>query len=344
MSELNELDVLIAIRDVAVGGLSLDGLDARVGAALSETQPRQRRRSARHIAPLLVGVGVLLPILIAIGAVALLRGPSRSLAPSASAPSANPATTTRQQLLQTLAVLREPPNAASTRTIACVKSPPAPPSPAFRACRTSGIPGLFLLLPRSSPMWAQWGYPRLDPSLIRVVPVPRLHATVTLAAATWQPSSSSRQRDEGLEATIAYSRGSTGTGPRPTGVATVRTHGLAVSGGNATPHMRTVFGAVVVPDGVATVTLKPIRLISPPAPVDPRRFGTVTTSVHDNIAAYRFAVPYVKDRHAKSLVYAVTVVARAIWTDQQGTVIARTTTQLTLWLRVRGKEPITSTN
>jgi hypothetical protein len=109
--------------------------------------------------------------------------------------------------------------------------------------------------------------------------------------------------------------------------------------------MRSVSGAVVVPDGVATVTLEPIRLISPPAPVDPHRFGTSTTSVHDNIAAYRFTVPYVRDPNQKSLVYAVTVVARATWSDRHGTVIARTTTQLQLWLKVRGNNgPITATN
>ena len=77
--------------------------------------------------------------------------------------------------------------------------------------------------------------------------------------------------------------------------------------------MRSVVGVVVVPDGVATVTLQPVRLISPPAPVDPRRFGTSTTSVHDNIAAYRFTVPYVRDPRQKSLVYAVNVIARATW-------------------------------
>jgi hypothetical protein len=123
----------------------------------------------------------------------------------------------------------------------------------------------------------------------------------------------------------------------------VRIHGLAVSG-NATPEMRAVFGAVVVPDGVATIKLEPMRVISPPAPVDPRRFGTVTTSVYDNAAAFQFAVPTVTDRHVNSLVYAVTVLAQAIWTDQQGNVIARTTTQLPLWLRVRGKGPINATN
>ena len=109
--------------------------------------------------------------------------------------------------------------------------------------------------------------------------------------------------------------------------------------------MRSVVGAVVVPDGVATVTLQPVRLISPPAPVDPRRFGTSTTSVHDNIAAYRFTVPYVHDPRQKSLVYAVTVVARATWRNQHGTVIAHTTTQLQLWLKVRGNNgPISATN
>jgi hypothetical protein len=128
-------------------------------------------------------------------------------------------------------------------------------------------------------------------------------------------------------------------------VATVRTHGLAISGGNATPQMRSVFGAVVLPDGIARMTLTPIRVISPPAPVNPLRFGTVTTSVHDNVAAFRFAVPYVQDRHAKSLVYAVTVVARATWYDRRDNVIVRTTTQLPLWLRVRGNNgPITATN
>ena len=102
---------------------------------------------------------------------------------------------------------------------------------------------------------------------------------------------------------------------------------------------------VAVGDGIATVTLRPVRLISPPAPVDPRRFGISTTAVHDNIAAYRFTVPYVHDPRQKSLVYAVTVVARATWSDRHGTVIARTTTQLQLWLKVRGSNgPISATN
>jgi hypothetical protein len=256
--------------------------------------------------------------------------------------SVNSETHTRRQLLQTLAVLRTSPNAADHRATACAKA--SRPSITFAHCRMSGMFSVLPPFPPSSPMWATWGYPRLDASLIRVVPVPRFDATLTLTPMTWQPSRSPR-RVEGLDVAIAYSRGQTGSGPRPTSVATVRTHGLAISGGNATPQMRSVFGAVVVPDGIATVRLKPIRLISPPAPINPRRFGTVTTSVHDNVAAFRFAVPYVKDHHAKSLVYAVTVVARATWYGRRGNVIARTTTQLPLWLRVRGDNgPTTATN
>ena len=263
---------------------------------------------------------------------------------SASASSADPATPARQQLLQALAVLRAQPNAAGRRAIACAKSQPKPPSAAFFACRTSPVFLIIAPFRRDPSVLAQQGYPRFDTSLIRVVAIPQFNASVALIPTSWQPSPHSRQRAEGLELAIAYPRGESETGPMPTSVATVRTHGLAISGGNATPQMRTVFGAVIVPDGVATVTLNPIRLIPPPAPVDPHRFGTVTTSVHDNVAGFRFAVPTVIDRHVRSLVYAVTVLARAIWSDQRGNVIASTTTQLPLWLRVQGKGPITATN
>lgn len=344
MSELNDLDILIAIRDVAVGELSLNGLDEQVTAALGGTRLPLRRRPSRHIAPLLVGVGVFISILIAVGAIALLSKPSHPVAPAGAAPSTNSRAIARQELIQMFGVLRQPPDALSSHAIDCAKSPPRPVSPTFRLCRTASLLDGFPPIPRSSPFWARWGHPRVDASLIRVVPVPRIHASAMLVPTTWQPSSRSPARTEGLELTLAYAGGSANTGPRPTPITTLRTHGLAISGGNATPHMRSVFGAVVVPDGVATVTLEPTRLISPPAPVDPRRFGTVTSPVRDNVATFRFTVPFVRDRHAKSLVYAVTVVAKATWTDQRGDVITHTTIQLPLWLRVRGKKPITATN
>jgi hypothetical protein len=345
MSEFDELDVLVAIRDVGVDRLALDRLDQRVAAALSETpSPGRRRPHARHVSGLVLAVGVLVPVLVVVATVALLSGSKRSVAPPTPSAGANASTGTRQLLLRTLGVLRRSPDAASRRAISCVKSSPKPASAAFRACRTSAI-SLAVVPFGGAPRFGASSGVRLDTSLIRVVPVPRSGDSVALVPATAPASPGSPRRAEGLDIFIAFHDGAASPGPTPTSVTELRTHGLAVSGTNATPTMRSVVGAVVVPDGVATVTLQPVRLISPPAPVDPRRFGTSTTSVHDNIAAYRFTVPYVHDPRQKSLVYAVTVVARATWRNRHGTVIAHTTTQLQLWLKVRGNNgPITATN
>ena len=345
MSEFDELDVLAAIRDVGVDQLALDRLDQRVARAFSETPSSGHRRPhARHVGRLIVAVGVLVPVLVVVAAVALLSGSNRAVAPPTSSAGANASSGTRQQLLRALGVLRRPPDAASRLAISCLKSSPKPGSAAFFACRTSAISLAFEPFPAAPRFGASSGV-RLDTSLIRVVPVPRSRDSVALVPATAPASPGSRRRAEGLDIFIAFPDGAASPGPTPTSVTELRTHGLAVSGTNATPTMRSVVGAVIVPDGVATVTLQPVRLISPPAPVDPRRFGTSTTSVHDNIAAYRFTVPYVHDPRQKSLVYAVTVVARATWRNRHGTVIAQTTTQLPLWLKVRGNNgPITATN
>jgi len=343
MIEFNELDVLVAIRDVGVDQPALDRLDQRLATAFNQTpSPGHRRRHARHVGRLIVAVGVLVPVLVVVATVALLGDSNRSVAPPPSPPGATASTSVRQPLLQTLGVLRRPPDAASRRAISCLKSSPKPGSAAFRACRTSAISSAFVPFPVG--FGASSGV-RLDASLIRVVPVPRSRDTIALVPATAPASPGSPRRAEGLDIFIAFPDGAASPGPTPTSVTELRTHGLAVSGTNATPTMRSVVGAVVVPDGVATVTLQPVRLISPPAPVDPRRFGTSTTSVHDNIAAYRFTVPYVHDPGQKSLVYAVNVLARETWRDRHGTAISQTTTQLQLWLKVRGYNgPITATN
>lgn len=345
MSEFDELDVLVAIRDVGVDQIALDRLDRRLATAFSETpSPGHRRPRARHVGRLILAVGVLVPVLVVVATVALLSGSNRPVAPPASSSGANASAGTRQLLLRTLGVLRRPPNAASRMAISCLKSSPNPGSAAFRACRTSAI-SLALPFPGAQRFGASSGV-RLDTSLIRVVPIPQSGNSIALMPATARASPGSPRRAEGLDIIIASQNGAAASpGPTPTSVSELRTHGLAVSGTNATPTMRSVAGAVIVPDGVATVTLQPVRLISPPAPVDPRRFGTSTTSVHDNIATYRFTVPYVQDPRQNSLVYAVNVVARATWRDRHGTVIAHTTTRLRLWLKVRGNNgPITATN
>ena len=232
----------------------------------------------------------------------------------------------------------------ASRWLFAVRSSRSPAPRRFTPAGSSAISLAFIPVSRGCAVWASSGA-RLDTSLILVVPAPSVLGRRCAVPATAPASPGSPRRTEGLDILISFHDGAASPGPTPTSVTELRTHGLAVSGTNATPKLRSVVGAVVVPDGVATVTLQPIRLISPPAPVDPRRFGTSTTSVHDNVASYRFTVPYVRDPHQKSLVHPVTVVAKETWRDRDGAVIARTAIQLQLWLKVRGNNgPITSTN
>ena len=152
MSEFDELDVLVAIRDVGVDRIALDRLDQRVAAAVSEApSPGHRRPHARHVGRLIVAVGVLVPALVVVATVALLSGSNRSVAPPASSSGANASTGTRQLLLRTLGVLRRPPNAASRLAISCVNSSPNPaarrfapagPRPYPLHCRSPGPRGL----------------------------------------------------------------------------------------------------------------------------------------------------------------------------------------------------------
>jgi hypothetical protein len=281
-------------------------------------------------------LSVAVVIAIAVGALVLLGGHRSSPIPNTTGGVAS-----RHQLLETLGVLRSPPSAADRRAIACAKSVPRPPSVAFRTCRTSGVPSFFVFLPRSGPgtrqMNAQFGYPRLDSSLIRIVPIPHLHASVTIAPATWQPSPHSPRRAEGIELALNQPRGQSGTGPKPTSLTTVINHGLAITNAQMTPSQRTVFGAMLVPDGVAKLTLEPIRVFSPPAPLKPSQFGRVTTHVHDNVASFQVPVPTATNPQRKSALYGVAVIAKATWFDRHGRIIDRITTQLYLSINLHGK-------
>jgi hypothetical protein len=278
---------------------------------------------------------------IAVGLLLLLGGHRRS----SPMPSTSGEFATRQQLVDTLGVLRAPPTPAARRAIACAKAVPDPRSRTFLACRFSAVPGFFLLppAPRLSQRAGQLerdarlGYPRLDRFLLRVVVVPPLDASVTIAPTTWQPSTRSRRRSEGIVAELNYANGQSGTGPEPTDLVTVSTRGLWISDAQASPRMTTVRGAVLVPDGVAKVTLQPTRIVSPPAPITARHFGTITASVHDNVAAFRFPVLTATNARKTSALYGVTVIARATWFDQRGNLIHRTSIPLYLSITVRGQ-------
>jgi hypothetical protein len=206
MSEFDELDVLVAIRDVGVERLALDRVDQRVARAFSEApSPGRRRPHARHAGRIILAVGVLVPVLVAGALVALLSGSNRSVTPPTSSVGANASTGTRQ-VLRTLGVLRRPPDAASRLAISCLKSPPKPGTAAFFACRTSAISPAFVPLLGGPRFGASSGV-RLDTSLIRVVRAPRSRDSVALVPATAPASPGSRRRAEGLDIFIAFPDG-----------------------------------------------------------------------------------------------------------------------------------------
>jgi hypothetical protein len=183
---------------------------------------------------------------------------------------------------------------------------------------------------------ARWGYPQLDPPLLRSVRIPRWNATVTFIPTTFRPSPKSPRRSEGLDLTLQTpGSGLTGTGPQPTSVGTLQAHGLTLT--DASPVSGLVEGVIVVPDGVAKVTLKPVRFISQTAGIDPRQIVPATVAVHDNIAAYQFRIPTGANRQMATGVRGVPSVALATWVDANGNVIKQTTTRLDLFIKVDGK-------
>lgn len=303
---------------------------------------------------IVVAVGVAVALAVAVIVVAVSGRAVPHTAPLS--PARESVSNSRQELLRILGVLRAPATATDLKAITCASAPATPRSLALPECRS--LLDRSLLWPRLAPSPARYsngnpgarqrlpgvGSPRLDRTLIRVVSIPKVSASIALLPQTWQPSRHSRRRTEGIVLAVALGRSVTTTGPSPSSVATLRARGLATTAGNATPQMHSVIDVIVVPDGVASVTLRPIRLIAPPAPINPRRFGTVTTSIHNNVGAFRFNVPTARNPHTPSGVKYVHVLMRETWSDPHGKIIARTTTRIPLWLRVHGIGPINSTN
>ena len=185
---------------------------------------------------------------------------------------------------------------------------------------------------------------KLDRALVRVVVIPAWHAKVGIEPATWQPSPSSRRRSEGLDLTMWIGSKPTippssgiDTGPRPTSVDTIRADGLTLADNVRGENL--MDGVMLVPDGVARITLRPIRLTRAPVMIAPSRFGTATGTVHDNIAAFQLSIPTVIRRNAFSSTFITTAIAHATWFDASGNVIKHTTTNLPVAFKVLGHRP-----
>ncbi len=292
-----------------------------------------RRRTLKAIGasvPVLVSIGI--AIVIAGVALITIRHASSS---HPAAPGRTPASS-RQELVHALGVLRTPQTTSDLdpKFVPGFFSIASTPEQYFRLNHRRAPKAFERRL-------ARLGYPQLDTPLVRVVQLPAWHAKVALEPATFQPSPSSPKRVEGLDLDLWVGSAPTippseelGTGPRPANVSTVLAHGLALADDGRGTH---VIGVMVVPDGVARITLRPIRLIAPPVAVNLKRFGAVSATVDHNIAAFQLPIPTVASQRAYSGQFGVPAVAQAIWFDAGGNMLKRTTTSLDVMVTVVGK-------
>lgn len=324
-----------------------DAAKQRLPAAdiLDETRDHARRREPRVTRPgfrrRLAGTARTLPMVLAIAVTVVVVAFALTLVHHGrQAPSAKPATSvqaTRQRLIQMLGVLRRPQTKADLD--------PALSSVLGR----SSISGLLARQHQPLPAGmerrlAKLGYPKLDQALVRVVKIPAWHAKVGVEPTTWQPSLSSSQRAEGVDLSLWIGSKPTippsseiRTGPQPTSVGTLRAHGLALA--NNARGKNLMNGVLLVPDGVARITLRLIQVINAPVRVDPNQFGVATATVHDNIAAFQLTLPTIASRTMNAPMLGTPAVAQATWFDANGNVIKHTTTQLDVLIKVQGKGP-----
>jgi hypothetical protein len=279
---------------------------------------RRRRRSAWSRA-----TGIAVPVIgvlvaVAVAAVALTAG-SPGHGPTSPATNRVASSPSRQGLIRLLGVLRRPQNSRDFE---------ADLVPIFFAMEET-------LRPTSHPTsidrsLAAYHDTKLDRPLARVVGIPAWNAKVQLAPFSWQPSLASPQRSEGLAMTIGGpgpGTGVTGSTTAPATVATIRDHGFALMA-SVSVGCCTTQGVIVVPDGVARLSLGPFHLISPPVPVSAAELPSVTVPVKDNVAAFQIRIPTVTGRVENPVLWGVLATAHDTWFNANGKVIARTTTRL----------------
>lgn len=269
-------------------------------------------------------------IAVAAGALILLGHHTRSATPTPLSRSA------RQHLIQTFGVLRAAPTTPDHRLSTCIEQI----APTFRRGHASltlanivrcggGLPGGFLVAPGRQPgESAQYLDPSLargwEPQLLRNVSLPRWGDIVTLMPLSWK-SSTSHQRIEGLIASVArrhsrYALGGTG----PTSVPWIQTHGVAMSTYDGNELNQNV---IIVPDGVARVTLGSFKLQGGSSFPALRGIARGSARVHHNVAALQLKTATVRSRVNLGAVWEDGI-ADATWYDASGKVIAHTTTAL----------------
>jgi hypothetical protein len=272
--------------------------------------------------PIAVTVAVVV-LVVAVALIGFRHG--RAQSPSSTTPSSG-VQAARQDLTRVLGVLRRPQTRADLDP---------------RLLSGASVPRAF-----DRAAGAIWGHPELDRSLVRVVDIPGWHAKVAIDPATYRPSTASAQRSEGVDLSMWIGDARTappasyvGTGSKPVSARTVREHGVALSDPTRAKAV------ILVPDGVASLTVQPIRLTPPhiapgyqqPPAVRPSDFASMTAGVHDNVAPFELKIPIITDPNARSrMTFFFVAEVRATWFDSRGRVIRQTTNELDLPVAVRG--------
>jgi hypothetical protein len=295
----------------------------------------KRRRLARLTASLPVAAAVITTVIV-VGAALTLAHRARTPSPRTTSPAQ--AQTGHQQLLAAFGILRRAQTHADL-------DPELVPG----TLRFTQIPARYGKHHQRPPasllqQIKRLGYPKLDHSLVRVVSIPAWHAKAAIVPTTWQPSPKRPRRSEGVDLELWIGTKPSippssfdGTGPPPTTVQTLRTHGLTLT--NNAPDKRSIDGIVLVPDGVATVTIQPVHITRTPFKVNISQFGTARAAVHDNIAAFQLPMPTATNTRLPKGMTDVPAIAVETWKATDGQIIKRSREKIDLEINLPGHTP-----
>ena len=328
---------------------------------------RWRRRRRSDLALVAVGLSVLVVVAMFLGAFALLhhRGALRETSSPAS-----PAASSQRELLRTLGVLRTAPTAADRALTACIerglaRTPAGAPVPLWRDC--PGADPLVQIVERPNLVpasgggsrpgeFARMGYPRPDLALIRSVPWAGAAYRITIFPASFRSSRPSAPRTWGVFVHLVPDNNPHSIDPLPTSVGGLRAHGIAVFGPGGGPPLGarlTGFtiqpGVIIVPDGVAKVTVETVittgckstAFLSCSGRSVWRVRENVTAAVHDNVATVPLRTPtYIGGpppsdpggvpKNTRSFGFTDGSTVRMTWLDAHGKVIKHTTTTISI--------------
>jgi hypothetical protein len=277
----------------------------------------RRRLLGPAVTVAMVGVSVV----IFVGALVLLAGRHPAGHPASGGATSTSYPSTRQELLQTLGVLRHPQSGrhVSIRTLPQFHLNPTAPLPATGPQR-HGTPDRTLV----------------RTVVVRGTPYAAVLIPTRYAATRAAPISEQLNIAVALKGVLARGRI---TPVYEAGPISVR--GLRTSGVMMVPGDRGNFGAFVVPDGVAKVRIGPgLSLVTPRGDhrstqglTLPGRIAPVTAAVHDNVAGFRLGPVHATRHGSVKVILGIRVRLATTWYAPDGRVIAAVHVPAAIWVR-----------